>query len=480
MSADASFDHILKREQGLRRTLSARRITMIAIGGAIGTGLFLGSGFAISLAGPAVLISYAIGAVIALLLMGCLAEMTIAHPTSGSFGAYAEFYLGPLAGFLVRYAYWTCIVLAVGTEVTAVALYMQYWFPTTPGWPWIIAFSALLIGVNARSVDVFGAVEYAFSAIKVTAIVIFIVLASYLVWRAPTALAGTGASGPAAQLATPGFHNYTAFGGFFPRGLWGAWVAVLVAIFSYLSIEMIAVAAGEAAQPELAITRAFRSTVVRLILFYLLTLALVLAIVPWPAAGIDESPFVKVMRAVRLPGAAGVFNFVILAAALSAMNSQLYITTRMMFSLSRAGHAPRRFGALSARGVPLQALLLSSIGIALAAVLSVLAPKSSFILMVSISSFGAMFTWMMIFVTHYAFRNARTAAGQAPLTFRMWGFPLTTLLGAALMAAVLLTTAFTSAFRMTLVFGLPFLAILSLIYLLRYRPRSAAARAPIQ
>ncbi len=482
MSADASFDHILKREQGLRHTLSARRITMIAIGGAIGTGLFLGSGFAISLAGPAVLISYAIGALIALLLMGCLAEMTIAHPTSGSFGAYAEYYLGPLAGFLVRYAYWTCIVLAVGTEVTAVALYMQYWFPGTPGWPWILAFSALLIGVNARSVDVFGAVEYAFSAIKVTAIVIFIVLAAYLVWRAPTTLAGTSAAGAvaSASLATPGFHNYIAFGGFFPRGLWGAWVAVLVAIFSYLSIEMIAVAAGEAAEPELAITRAFRSTVARLILFYLLTLALVLAIVPWPAAGIDESPFVKVMRAVRLPGAAGVFNFVILAAALSAMNSQLYITTRMMFSLSRAGHAPRRFGALTARGVPLQALLLSSIGIALAAALSVLAPRSSFILMVSISSFGAMFTWMMIFVTHYAFRNARTAAGQASSAFRMWGFPLTTLLGAALMAAVLLTTAFTSAFRMTLVFGLPFLAILSLIYLLRYRPRSAAARAPVQ
>jgi L-asparagine transporter-like permease len=475
-TADRSFDEILERESGLRRTLSARRITMIAIGGAIGTGLFLGSGFAISLAGPAVLISYAIGALIALLLMGCLAEMTVAHPTSGSFGAYAEYYLGPLAGFLVRYAYWTCIVLAVGTEVTAVALYMQYWFPLVPGWLWILMFSALLIGINARSVNVFGAVEYAFSAIKITAIVIFILLASYVIWRAPAPPAGAAFN---TQLATPGFQNYSAYGGFLPKGLWGAWVAVLVAIFSYLSIEMIAVAAGEAAEPEKAITRAFRSTVARLILFYLLTLALVLAIVPWPAAGLDESPFVKVMRAVRVPGAAGVFNFVILAAALSAMNSQLYITTRMMFSLSRAGYAPRRFGVLNARGVPLRALLLSSIGSALAAVLSVVAPKSSFILMVSIASFGAMFTWMMIFVTHYAFRRAR-AATAAPSGFRMWGFPLTTLLGAALMAAVLLTTAFTSAFRMTLVFGLPFLGILSLIYLLRYRPRSAPARARIQ
>jgi L-asparagine transporter-like permease len=473
-TGDTGFDQILVREGGLRRTLSARRITMIAIGGAIGTGLFLGSGFAISLAGPAVLISYAIGAVIALLLMGCLAEMTIAHPTSGSFGAYAEYYLGPLAGFLVRYSYWTSIVLAVGTEVTAIALYMQYWFPGTQGWPWIVAFSGLLIGINARSVNVFGAVEYALSAIKVTAIVIFIVLASYFIWRAPAALQGTAMTGVAAAAtihpATPGFHNYTAYGGFFPKGLWGAWVAVLVAIFSYLSIEMIAVAAGEAAQPEVAIMRAFRSTVVRLILFYLLTLALVLAIVPWPSVGIDESPFVKVMRAVHVPGAAGVFNFVILAAALSAMNSQLYITTRMMFSLSRAGDAPRRFGVLNARGVPLQALLLSSIGIALAVVLSVLAPKSAFILMVSTSSFGALFTWMMIFVTHYAFRKAHVSSGAPPLRFRMLGFPVTTLLGAALMAAVLLTTAFTSAFRMTLVFGLPFIAILGLIYLLRYRP----------
>ncbi len=251
--------------------------------------------------------------------------------------------------------------------------------------------------------------------------------------------------------------------------MWGAWVAVIVAIFSYFSIEMIAVAAGEAAQPQLAITRAFRSTVVRLILFYLLTLALVLAIVPWTAAGIDESPFVKVMRALRVPAAAGIFNFVILVAALSAMNSQLYITTRMMFSLSRAGHAPRRFGLLSRRGVPVQALLLASIGIALATLLSVVVPQSAFILMVSISAFGAMFTWMMIFVTHYRFRRVRARAGAAPSAFRVVGFPATTLLGAALMAAVLLTTAFTDAFRMTLVFGLPFLACLSVAYWLRQR-----------
>src|SRR6202165_3056219 len=146
---ETSFDNIIERERGLRRGLSARRLTMIAIGGAIGTGLFLGSGFAISLAGPGVLVSYAIGAVVALLLMGALAEMTVAHPTSGSFGAYAEFYIGPLAGFLVRYAYWSAVVFAVGTEVSAVAVFMKYWFANVPGWYWIVGFSAALIAVNA-------------------------------------------------------------------------------------------------------------------------------------------------------------------------------------------------------------------------------------------------------------------------------------------------------------------------------------------
>jgi amino acid transporter, AAT family len=453
------FEAIIERESGLQRRLSSARLTMIAIGGAIGTGLFLGSAFAIGLAGPAVLVSYGIGALIALLLMGCLAEMTVAHPTSGSFGAYAEFYLGPLAGFLVRYAYWTCIVLAVGTEVTAVALYMRFWFPAVAGGWWIIAFSALLLVINARSVEVFGALEYWFSTIKVTALVVFVGLAAYIVWRAP-------------QGGAIGLRNYTAYGGFFPHGFWGAWVAVIVAVFSYLSIEMIAVAAGEAADPAVAVRRAFRSTVLRLILFYVLSLALVLAVVPWSADTTQESPFVHVMRLLAIPGAAAVFNGVVLVAALSAMNSQLYITTRMMFSLARAGQAPRRFGVLSHHGVPVQALLLSSSGIALATVVGLVAPKSAYLLMVSISAFGALFTWLMIFVTHYFFRRAR--GEQSPGAFRMIGFPVTTLLGAALMIAVLTTTIFTQEFRATLLFGIPFLGVLSVAF--RYLRSRPAAR----
>lgn len=440
---------------------------MIAIGGAIGTGLFLGSGFAIGIAGPSVLVSYAIGALIALLLMGCLAEMTVTHPTTGSFGAYAEYYVSPLAGFMVRYAYWTCIVLAVGTEVTAIALYMKFWFPNVPGWLWIVTFSAALVTVNAFSVSTFGTVEYWFSFLKIAALVAFILLAGYLLARAhgvqPDEFGGSF-----------GIRNYTAFGGFLPHGVAGMWVAVIMAVFSYLSIEMIAVAAGEAAQPEVAVTRAFYSTVVRLVVFYLLTLALMLAVLPWTQAGSTRSPFVMVMDALHLPAAGAAMNFVILIAALSAMNSQLYISTRILFSLSRAGQAPSRLGTLTAKGIPFNALLVSTAGIAVATVLSVLSPGRAFLMMVGISVFGAMFTWMMIFVTHFFFRRAHLRNGNALSPFSMWGFPVTTLLGASLMAALLLTTAFTEAFRMTLVFGLPYLGCLGLIYYLRYRGPAVA------
>ncbi|KVE39384.1 amino acid permease [Burkholderia sp. TSV86] len=452
---ERTFDSIVEREKGLRRGLTSGQMAMIAIGGAIGTGLFLGSGFAIQLAGPGVLVSYAIGALIALLLMGALAEMTVAHPTSGSFGAYAEHYVGPLAGFLVRYAYWLAVVFAVGTEISAIAVFMKYWFAGVPGWYWVVGFSAALIVVNMASVTLYGVVEYAFSMLKIAAIVAFVVLGAYFVGTAP-ASSGIGAA------------NYVAHDGFFPKGAWGTWVAVIVAIFSYMSIETVAIAAGEARDPQRAVSRAFRSTVFRLVLFYLLTLSLMLAIVPWTQAGTDESPFVKVMAATHVPYAAGVINFVVLVAALSAMNSQLYVTTRMMFSLSRAGLAPAIFGRIGANGVPVAALAVSSSGIAVAAVVVAAYPETAYTLLMAIAMFGALFTWLMIFVTHLFFR-ARYR-GPAP-AFRMWLHPAGSLLGAALVGAVLVTTAFTREFQMTMVVGIVFIVLLTLAYRLYYRKR---------
>jgi L-asparagine transporter-like permease len=459
VSAPGTFDHIAKREEGLQRKLTAGQMSMIAIGGAIGTGLFLGSKFAIGLAGPSVILSYVISGFITLLLMGCLAEMTVTHPTSGSFGTYAEHYVSPLAGYLVRYSYWICIVMGVGTEVTAIADYMQFWFAGVPPWIWIVVFPAMLIGVNAWSVKAFGSVEYWFSATKVAALAGFVLLGGYLVW-------GTG---------NPdfGIRHLTEHGGFFPKGLWGMWVAVVLSIFSYLSVEMIAVAAGEAERPVESVKKAFRATLARLVVFYLLSLLVILTIVPWDRIEAGGSPFVTVMQALRIPYAAGILNFVVIIAALSAMNSMLYITTRMMFSLARGGDAPARFGKLSRNGVPINALLLSTIGMALAAVVYVLFPERAFTLMVSLSMFGAMFTWMMIFVTHYFFRRHHDRVGGPRPAFQMAFFPAGTLLGAGLMFAVLVTTAFTEVFRMTLVFGVPVLALLVVAFRVTRRGRPA-------
>ncbi|MBN6530072.1 amino acid permease [Acinetobacter pittii] len=458
----SSFDEIQNREAGLHKKLSAKQMGMIAIGGAIGTGLFMGSKFAISFAGPAVIVSYAIGGLIAFAIMACLAEMTVQHPTSGSFGAYAEHYVSPLAGFLVRYCYWACIVLAVGTEITAVADYMKLWFPHVGSWVWIAFFSLTLLMVNAYSVKAFGLVEYWFSTIKVFAIIVFILLAIGIL---------TQSHGGTEQVLS----NLTEHGGFFPHGFSGVWIGVIISIFSYLSIEMIAVAAGEAKDPERAVKKAFKSTAIRLILFYLLSLFLIVALVPWTTLiGAEAtSPFVMVMKIVGIPYADSILNFIVIVAALSAMNSMLYISTRMLFSLSRAGDAPKLFGRISHNGVPINALLLSAVGIGIASIVYTINPNSAFPIMIALSMFGALFTWGSIFVTHMFFRRKMARKGEQ-LKFKVPASQLISLLGLIAILSITITTWFTNEFKSTLQFGVPLVVVLTFFY---YLKRSSAKLA---
>lgn len=458
----SNFERIQSRETGLHKKLSASQMSMIAIGGAIGTGLFLGSKFAIGFAGPAVIISYTLGGLIALALMGCLAEMTVQHPTSGSFGAYAEFYLHPLAGFLVRYSYWACIVLAVGTEVTAIAEYMKFWFPQVDSWIWIALFSCCLIGVNAYSVKAFGSVEYWFSTIKIFAIIVFILLA----------VAVLVSQGSIIRIEQNLFGN-----GFAPHGFSGIWTGVIISIFSYLGIEMIAIAAGEATHPEQAVKTAFKGTLARLLIFYLLALSLIVMLVPWQElikTG-STSPFVTVMQNVGIPYADSILNFIVIVAALSAMNSMLYIATRMMFSLSRANEAPQILGKVKSNGVPLNALALSSAGIAVAALVYMFKPESAFPVMIALSMFGALFSWGAVFLTHLCFR-IRMQRQQQTLKFRVPGFPYITLAGLISIISILVTTWFTPIFHATLLFGLPFLVCLVLAYLIQACHKKSTAK----
>ena len=454
-------------EQGeqLARQLSSKQLAMIAIGGAIGTGLFLGSSLAVHTAGPAVIVSYLIGAVITLLLMGALSEMAVAHPTAGSFGVYAEIYLHPWAGFTVRYTYWAAQCIAIGGEATAIAIYCQWWFPNTPKWLWILGFACALLYINARSVGSFGSFEYWFAMIKVVAIVLFIVFGAAL-------LAGIGRS------EAVGFSNITAHGGFLATGWRGVWMAMVFVIFSYLGTEVVAVTAGEAKDPGTAVPRAMRTMVGRLILFYMGAIVVLMSIVPWnriqPGSDVTASPFVKVFQLIGVPAAAHLVNFVVITAAASSMNCNLYLVSRMMFSLARGGYAPAAFGRVSARGTPVPALMVSAAGLALAIVVALLFPDSAFVYLFGISLFGGLYAWLIIFVTHLRFRPKWDAAGHPPLPVRMYGHPFGSLAGAVAIAAIMATTWWVEGMRVTLIAGLPWLAVLTVAYFGVMRKRLAS------
>ncbi|QQE80512.1 amino acid permease [Alicyclobacillus sp. SO9] len=453
-------DSIFQRESGLKRELSTGQLTMIAIGGAIGTGLFMGSGIAIGYAGPAVIISFAIAALIAFLMMLSLSEMAVAHPTAGSFGVYAEKYLGNWAGFVVRYTYWAAQVIAIGGEATAVALYMNYWFPSIPKWLWILVFSLALVYVNARSVGNFGRFEYWFAMIKVVAIVLFIVLGLAIIFGIGT--------------AATGFSNFTSHKGFMPNGFHGVWMAVLMAIFSFYGVEVVAVTSGEAKEPAKAIPRSMRAMVVRLVLFYLLSLVVMLAVVPWTQTGaklITESPFVLVFAKIGIPAAAGIMNFVVLTAALSSMNTNLYLCTRMIFSLSRGGYAPKRLGHINKSGVPIPALLLSSAGLLVAIILNVLTPKA-FNDLFGIAIFGGIFVWIMIFLTFLRFRPL-TKDWELP--FKAPLFPVVPIVGAVLLIAILLTMLTDSNWVAAWYFGAPFILLCGIVYYFMWGRKSPSA-----
>ncbi|HLJ51174.1 MAG TPA: amino acid permease [Bryobacteraceae bacterium] len=457
MNVPETTSLVVERDEQLSRQLTAGQLSMIAIGGAIGTGLFLGSSLAMHTAGPGVIVSYLIGAVIALLFMGALSEMAVAHPTAGSFGVYAELYLNPWAGFTVRYTYWAAQCIAIGGEATAIAIYCQWWFPSSPRWLWVLAFSIALVYVNARSVGSFGSFEYWFSMIKVVAIVLFIALGAALLF-------GIG------PLKAIGFSNVTAHGGFLPTGWSGVWMAMVFVIFSYMGTEVVAVTAGEAKDPHTAVPKAMRSMVGRLILFYLGSIAVLIAIVPWnqiqPGSGVDASPFVKVFSLIGVPAAAHIINFVVITAAASSMNCNLYLCSRMIFSLARGGYAPAALGGVSSRGTPLPALLVSAAGLGIALLISVLSPDRAYVYLFGVSLFGGLYAWLIIFVTHLSFRPKWERMGKPRLPVRMIGFPVTTIIGTAAIVAIMATTWWVEGMRIALVAGIPWLGLLTVAYFL--------------
>jgi AAT family amino acid transporter len=441
--------------EALQRRLKQRQLSMIAIGGAIGVGLFLGSSVTIELAGPGVIVTYLAGAAVALIVAYALAEMAVVHPVAGSFGIYAERYLSAWAGFSVRATYAVVQIIAIGAEVTAVAIYFAFWFPGVPQWMWVAAVSLMLVCINALQVGRFGEFEYWFALIKVVAIIVFIAVGAALIF-AP-------GGGRARALA-----NLTAHGGFLPHGWTGVWLALTLAITSYMGVEVIAVTAGEAQQPEVSIPRAMRTIVYRLIVFYVLAITVMLAMTPWNQAsgggGITGSPFVRAFQAVGIPYAAGVMNLVVITAALSSANTNLYLSTRMLFSLSRGEYFAEWIGRLSRAGVPLYALALSTAGMAAAILLSIYAPRGAFLLLYGVAVAGMFFVWIVVLLTHLLFRRAIGVARARRLPLRLPFHPALTLLGIAALLAIAATTFFVAGLRYTVPAFLVFLLLLSLLY----------------
>ncbi|HXI30685.1 MAG TPA: amino acid permease, partial [Vicinamibacterales bacterium] len=369
------------------------------------------------------------------------------------------------AGFAVRATYAFVQILAIGAEVTAVAIYFGFWFPGVPPWLWVGGMAAALIAINTAQVGVFGEVEYGFALIKVVAIVTFILVGLALV---------TGI-GP---WPATGIGNLTA-GGFLPNGWRGVWLALTLVITSYMGIEGIAVTAGEAEHPETTIPRAMRSMVLRLILFYVLAIAVMLMMTPWrelaeTGGSLTGSPFVRAFAAIGIPAAAGAMNLVVISAAVSSANSNLYMTARMLLSLARSGYAPRFLAIVSEAGVPLPAVGVASTGVVAAILLAVFAPANAFLALYGTAVAGMLFIWIVILLTYLRFRTALAPDRLARLPIRMPAHRVLTWFGIVSLLAISATTFVVDGLQYSFVWFVPFLALISLAYV-RMRRGAAAA-----
>lgn len=433
------------QEQGLRHQLSAGQMAMVAVGGSIGTGLLLGSAAALEIAGPGVILSYALAAFINFTVAMAFGELSSMHPAAGSFGIYGELYLNAWAGFISRAGYWAAIAMSVGVDLVASATYMAYWFPAVPAVVWVVAFSTLLLLINLGSVGSYGRFEYWFAMIKVVTILAFIVIGAGLLLS---------------HQAAP---QYTAQGGFFPKGTLAPLLAMSFALYTFGGVEMVAITTGES-RSAAEIPRAVRLTFGILTLVYLGAITVLVGVMPWNRAGVTESPFVSVFRHANLPAAPHLMNFVVLTAALSGSNAALYVSSRMLFSLARRGWAPAVLGRLNAAGSPRPALLASSFGIVVALVLEKWAPKDAFVYILGAALCGLMLSWLVSLAAHVVFRHRLTPEEVRKLPMRSPGGAWLSVFGLILVCIAMAET--WSGSHLALLSGAVYLVVLTAAYLL--------------
>jgi L-asparagine transporter-like permease len=449
-------------ESGLRHELGAGKMAMVGVGGSIGTGLFLGAGAAVHIAGPAVIISYALGALIAWTVTMALGEMASRHPSAGSFGTYGEMFLHPWAGFVARYGYWFSVFIALGGQLVAAATYARLWFPEVNPLVWIALFAAVLLAINFQTVGHYGAFEYWFAMVKVVAVLAFILLGAFLLFGGRTA------------------PQYTAHGGFFPNSHISPLLAISFALYSFLGVEMVAISSGEARSGS-EVPRATAIMFALLTVVYVGATAVLVGVIPWTLAGVDESPFVTVFRLAGLDFAAGLTNFVVITAALSGANANIYVASRMLFSLSRGGYAPRRLGQVNRHGVPIAAVAVSCLGIFIAAGMQYWVPGGAYLYLIGAALFGGMLAWCVALAAHLVFRRRLSNEELHALPMRSPGGATASIVGLIAVIAVVISTAWVPESRITIVSGGPYLVVLTAAYALaRWRTKkrmSPRARA---
>jgi AAT family amino acid transporter/D-serine/D-alanine/glycine transporter len=437
----------------LSRNLRNRHIQLIAIGGTIGVGLFLGSAKAIHSAGPGLLFAYALGGIAVFFIMRALGELLTYRPVAGSFATYADEFCGPLAGFVTGWSYWFAWVVTAMAELTAIGVYVRFWFPDVPQWlPALIAL-ALLYGSNLLAVRVFGELEFWFALIKVVTIVALIV-AGLAVIVLHTGSLGSGAS----------FTNLWSHGGLLPFGILGVLFTLQIVMFAYEGVELIGVTAGEAQNPKVVLPQATNGIILRILIFYIGALLIIMSLVPWTELSPSVSPFVFVFEKLGIPAAAAIINVVVITAATSSCNSGIFSTGRMLWSLGERGQAPRAFARLSSNRVPAAGIHASAAAMLVGVALNYMVPKEVFTWVTSIALVGTFWTWGIILVSHRNYRRAVQAGRATASPFRMPGAPYANWLVLAFLVAVSLLMALDPETRVALYVAAVWFPLLGVSY----------------
>lgn len=385
----------------LKRELKNRHVQLIAIGGTIGTGLFLGSGKAIALAGPSIILAYLIVGIAVFFVMRALGELLLSNAGYHTFADFATEYIGPWAGYVTGWTYWFCWIMTAMADIIAVGIYAQYWFDI-PQWVPALICVVVLLALNLLTVKLFGELEFWFSIIKVVTIIAMIVIGLYMIITGVQTDAGTAS-----------VSNLWEHGGFFPNGVSGFLLAFQMVVFAFVGVELVGVTAAETADPKKNIPSAINKIPMRILLFYIGALFVILAINPWNTMSADSSPFVQVFMLAGIPIAAGIINFVVLTSAASAGNSGLFSTSRMMYSLGSNKQGSPKFAKLNRRSVPQNALVVSTIVVSVGALLSKLMPEDAFSLVTTVSAICFIWVWSIILISHIIYKKKNRALHEA-------------------------------------------------------------------